>query len=96
MLAAGDLVSFDTLFQNDQPIVVDIALAAAASNGSHGPDANGFTTVAQSATPASPTGNSIFGDYDLAFTVSTPFAFAGGGHSAATRNDATHFKATSD
>jgi hypothetical protein len=64
---------------NEQPIVVDIALAAAASNGSHVPDGNGFTTVASNATPASPTGDGVLGNYDLAFTVTTPFTFAGGG-----------------
>jgi hypothetical protein len=78
-LAAGDVLAFDTLFQNEQPIVVDIALATAASNGSHVPDANGFTTIAQSATPASPTGDSVLGNYDLAFTASVPFTFTGGG-----------------
>jgi hypothetical protein len=78
-LAAGDILAFDTLHQNEQTIVVDLALAAATSNGSHVPDANGFTTIAQNATPASPTGDSVLGNYDLAFTASTPFTFAGGG-----------------
>jgi hypothetical protein len=49
------------------------------SNGSHVPDGNGFTTIVQNATPASPIGDNVLGNYDLAFTASTPFTFAGGG-----------------
>ncbi len=78
-LYPGDTIAFDLGAENDTDITVDIALATATSNGSSEQDSDGFTTVVSSGTPADPNGNTVHGDYELEYTVDTPFSFAGGG-----------------
>ena len=78
-LGVGDTISFDLGSPNDNPIVVDIALATAASNGSSQPDSAGFTQVVSAGTPADPDGNNVQGDFELEFTADAPFSFSGGG-----------------
>ena len=78
-LAAGDTIAFDLGAENDQTIIMDIALATASSNGSTSEDSNGFTTVVSSGTPADPNGNTTVGDFELEFTADNAFTFGGGG-----------------
>lgn len=87
-LVPGDTIAFDIQLRTTDPPdlgflpQLDIALA-------HAPDAqkpfkpddlpgSDFTIVAHAAA-ASGAGNHVAGDYDLVFTVDTPFHFAGGG-----------------
>jgi hypothetical protein len=75
----GDTVAFDLGSPNtDHDIQVDIAMAPAAN----GTDTNtgAFTTIVPNTqTPASPRGNDVEGDYELAFTAQAGFNFTGGG-----------------
>ena len=78
-LKRGDTLAFDLGSPNtDHDIQVDIAMGPAAN----GTDTNTgpFTTVVRNTqTPASPRGNDVEGDYELAFTAQAAFNFAGGG-----------------
>jgi len=90
-LAPGDKIAFDLGSQNGQPIRRDIYFSAA--NKNPGPVAvSGFNLVSQnvralqwvkvaseSDTPANPFGNTVVGDYELAYTAITSFTFGGGG-----------------
>jgi PKD repeat protein len=78
-MSAGDTVAFDLSAQNDVNIQVDVALAAATTNGGWQQTAAGFTTVVSNKVAADPNGNTTKGDYELAFTADAPFSFAGGG-----------------
>src|SRR5262249_29472848 len=78
-LAVGEKVAFDLGSPNDQPIMMDIALATAVSNGSDTPNAAGFTTIVTGGIPSDPDGDAIIGNYELAFTATAPFSFSGGG-----------------
>jgi hypothetical protein len=75
----GDTLAFDLGSPNtDHDIQVEIAMAPAAN----GTDTNTgvFTTIVPNTqTPASPRGNDVVGDYELAFTAQAAFNFAGGG-----------------
>jgi hypothetical protein len=78
-LKRGDTLAFDLDSPNtDHDIQVEIAMAAAAN----GTDTNTspFRTVVQNTqTPASPRGDSVAGNYELAFTAQGAFEFSGGG-----------------
>jgi hypothetical protein len=78
-LKRGDTLAFDLGSPNtDHDIQVDIAMAPAAN----GTDTNtgAFTMIVPNTqTPASPRGNDVVGDYELAFTAQAAFNFAGGG-----------------
>jgi hypothetical protein len=78
VLSPGDTVAFDTGALNDIALSFDIAFAAATSNGSREQNAAGFQTIA-SGSPAAPFGDTVQGNYELAFSVASPFAFNGGG-----------------
>ncbi|MDP2309564.1 MAG: putative metal-binding motif-containing protein [Pseudomonadota bacterium] len=78
-LLPGDTLAFDLGAENDATIELDIALAAAVSNGSLEQEASGFTDVVTGGVPSDPDGNDIEGDFELVFTVEAPFSFAGGG-----------------
>ena len=78
-LSPGDTISFDLYQPNDNAITMDIALAAASSNGSMVEDSTGFVQVVTAGTPTDPDGNSIQGDFELEFTADTGFVFGGGG-----------------
>jgi hypothetical protein len=78
-LKRGDTLAFDLGSRNtDHDIQVEIAMATAAN----GTDTNtgAFTTIVPNTeTPASPRGNDVPGDYELAFTAQAAFEFPGGG-----------------
>ncbi|HEX7842990.1 MAG TPA: MYXO-CTERM sorting domain-containing protein, partial [Kofleriaceae bacterium] len=87
-LTPGDTIAFDIQMRaGDPPDLgflpqLDIALAHAPDpQNPFRPDdlpGSDFTIVAHAAVAASP-GNRMVGDYELAFTVDTPFRFPGGG-----------------
>lgn len=77
-LLPGDTIAFDTGDVNDIPLDLVIELAAATSNGSNIADGAGFTQVA-GGNPSNPFGNTVVGDFDLVWTVTTAFNFSGGG-----------------
>jgi hypothetical protein len=78
-LKPGDTLAFDLGSPNtDHDIQVEIAMAPAAN----GTDTNtgAFTTIVPNTqTPASPRGNDVEGDYELAFRAQAGFNFTGGG-----------------
>jgi hypothetical protein len=78
-LRSGDVVAFDLGNPNDTDNRIDIAVAQTTANGNdvnNGP----FTTIATNAqTPANPRGDSIAGNYELQWAVSSRFDFGGGG-----------------
>lgn len=77
-LKPGDTIAFDLHNPNDTDVHVEIAMAAA----TNGTDVNTtpFTTIVQNTTPpASPRGNTVEDDYELAFTSRASFTFPGGG-----------------
>ena len=78
-LSPGDTISFDLGAMNDVNIVMDIAMAATTSNGSMQESSAGFTTVVSSGTPSSPKGDTTIGNYELTYTATGSFVFAGGG-----------------
>src|SRR3954469_14659492 len=78
-LKRGDTLAFDLSSPNlDHDIQVDLAMAPA-SNGTDVNTAPFTKVVPNTQTPASPRGNSVPGDYELAFTAQSAFNFAGGG-----------------
>jgi hypothetical protein len=87
-LSRGDTIAFDLQMRPGDPDdlgflpQLDIALAHASELlNPFKPDAlsgSDFTLVAYAASAASP-GNRTVRDYELAFTVDTPFSFPGGG-----------------
>jgi hypothetical protein len=78
-LRPGDIVAYDLNTPNDTDNRMDVAMAATTANGNdvnNGP----FTNVATNAqTPASPRGDDVTGNYELQWTASAAFDFAGGG-----------------
>jgi hypothetical protein len=78
-LNLGDTIGFDLGAVNDVDVQLDVAFAAATSNGGDVP-AGSFTTVATNAqTPANPRGDTTAGDYELRWAAQAPFNFPGGG-----------------
>jgi hypothetical protein len=78
-LKRGDTLAFDSGIANDHDIQVDIALAATTSNGGD-VNAGQFTTIVHNtATPTSPRGDDVPGNYELGFVAQAPFDFSGGG-----------------
>jgi hypothetical protein len=77
-LKPGDAVAFDVGAPNDVDIGVAMSMAPTTANGND-VNAGPFTTVATPQSPASPRGDSIEGNYELAWSVSNSFAFTGGG-----------------
>jgi hypothetical protein len=77
-LRPGDIVAFDLGGPNDVDIGLAMAMARTTVNGNDVNDGP-FTTVTSTQTPASPRGDSIEGNYELAWTVSSAFDFSGGG-----------------
>ena len=78
-IQAGDTISFDLGAANNVPISMNIALAAATSNGSMEQSTAGWTSVVSNGTPSDPDGDNIQGNFELTFTVDSSFSFAGGG-----------------
>jgi len=80
-LLPGDSLAFDLAgtVPNDNPIEYDIELAPTTVNG--GSEASGtFTKVVSNTQQAAvPNGDTILGNYELAFIVEAPFSFSGGG-----------------
>ena len=78
-LQPGDTVSFDLSSLNNVDIQLQIDMAAATVNGGD-QNAGSFTQVVPNTqVPANPRGNTVTGDYELTFTATAPFNFAGGG-----------------
>src|SRR3954454_17083180 len=78
-LKRGDTLAFDLSSPNlDHDIQVDLAMAPA-SNGTDVNTAPFTKVVPNTQTPLSPRGNSVAGDYELAFIAQAGFNFAGGG-----------------
>jgi hypothetical protein len=78
-LKAGDTVAFDLSQQNDVDIQLQIAMAPTTTNGGNQNSGPFTQVVPTSQIPANPRGNTTFGDYELTFTATAPFNFAGGG-----------------
>jgi Ca2+-binding RTX toxin-like protein len=80
-LRQGDTLAFDAEAVNELPPQIQIELARTASNGGDVAGEQFRTVVTNTQTSASPAGNTIVGDYDLAFKVepSAPYSFPGGG-----------------
>jgi hypothetical protein len=81
----GDKVRFDLGRTNDVEVRRNIYIAPASVNPVAGGDpqdvqALGWTKIVSDLqVPANPRGNLVAGDYELAYTLENPFAFAGGG-----------------
>lgn len=96
-LPAGSKIAFDLGALNDVDIHRYIYLSATNINpaaynyASQGVKATGWTQVVSAVqTPESPRGNSIQGDYELVFTTTAPFSFAGGGLAVAVKGSAAY------
>jgi len=76
-LQAGDIIAFDTGLKNDTALQLALSLAATTTNGGTTANSAGFTQVASLG--AGVFGDSIVGNYDIAFVLDKAFAFAGGG-----------------
>jgi hypothetical protein len=79
-LKPSDVLAFDTTSAlNEVPIQMDIDLAAATTNGGD-VAAQPFTKVVfNTQSASSPRGDTVTGNFDLAFLTRAPFSFAGGG-----------------
>lgn len=77
-LRPGDTIAFDLGGANDVPLSFDISFGTTTSNGSMSVNGSGFTNVVSNGT-GSGLGNSILGDFDLRFSATGAFNFAGGG-----------------
>lgn len=71
-VGSGDFIRFDTGLTNDQPLNLRIELATTTSNGSIVANALGFTTVA-TGTPLNSFGDTVIGNFDLAFPIISSF-----------------------
>jgi hypothetical protein len=78
-LKPGDTLAFDTNVVNDVDVQLDVALAAATTNGSDVPGQPFATLATNTQTPANPRGNTVIGDFELQFVAQAPFSFSGGG-----------------
>jgi Ca2+-binding RTX toxin-like protein len=80
-LRQGDTLAFDAVAVNELPPQIQIEIARTANNGGDAAGEQFRTVVTNTQTSASPAGNTIVGDYDLAFKVepSAPYSFPGGG-----------------
>jgi hypothetical protein len=78
-LRSGDIIAYDLNTPNDSDNRMDVAMVATTANGNdvnNGP----FTTVASNTqTPANPRGDDVASNYELQWTASAAFDFAGGG-----------------
>lgn len=78
-LRSGDTLAFDLQAMNNINVQLQISMAPTTVNGGDVP-AEAFTTIVPNTqVPANPLGNTINGDYELAFTATAPFNFLGGG-----------------
>ncbi|MET0012637.1 MAG: hypothetical protein ABW085_01345 [Sedimenticola sp.] len=97
-LNPGDVIAFDMGAVNDHELSFDLSLAATTTNGGYTVDSNGFTLV--SSLGAGHFGDTIVGNFDLAFIVNTTFTFNGGGlivdflNTNGPVNDTTHSGST--
>lgn len=76
-LNPGDIIAFDMAIVNDFELSMNLSLGATTVNGGTTVNGAGFTSVATLG--AGQYGDTIIGNYDLAFLVNTAFSFAGGG-----------------
>jgi len=76
----GDTIAFDTAnIENNVAIELDIELAPTTVNGGNVAGTNFTKIVSNTQQAVDPNGNTILGDYELAFTAEAPFNFPGGG-----------------
>lgn len=78
-LAPGDKIAFDLGAQNDLPMTFNVYMGTTTSNGSATINGAGLVLVAANSTPADPNGDNIVGNYELEFTATGNYSFAGGG-----------------
>jgi hypothetical protein len=76
---AGDTIAFDTGGLNDFALTFNIYLGAMSANGSTTLGGGGLSLIVANGTPTNPLGNAVVGDFDLAYTITNAFTFAGGG-----------------
>jgi len=75
----GDSIAFDLGAQNNVDIQFEVALVATTTNGGT-TNAGAFTTIAPNTqVPLNPRGDTVIGNYELQWTFTVPFTFAGGG-----------------
>jgi hypothetical protein len=78
-LQPGDTLAFDLGQMGNTDIQLDIAMAATTVNGGT-VNAGPFTkVVSNTQTPLNPKGDTTVGNFELKFTVESPFSFPGGG-----------------
>jgi hypothetical protein len=78
-LKPDDLIAFDLSTANEVDDQLDIALAATTTNGGDVP-AGAFTRIVPNTQlAASPRGDNVTGNYELAYRATAPFTFPGGG-----------------
>ena len=79
LFSPGDTIAFDVHVPNNVALTFDISLAATTVNGGYVP-AGAFTqVVSNAAPPGNPYGDNKIGTFDLAYTLTSGFAFGGGG-----------------
>jgi len=78
-LVPGDTIAFDLGMMNSTDVQLDIELAIASSNGSTDPQGPFTKVVSNTQTPLNPRGDDIVGNFEMQFTVESPFNFNGGG-----------------
>ncbi len=76
-LNVGDIIAFDMAIVNDNELSFDLSLGATTTNGGTTVNGAGFTNV--SSLGSGLFGDTILGNYDVAFVVDTVFEFLGGG-----------------
>jgi hypothetical protein len=78
-LRPGDIVAYDLNVPNDTDNRMDVAMAATTANGNDVNSGPFTTVVSNTQTPANPRGDDATGNYELQWTASGAFDFAGGG-----------------
>jgi hypothetical protein len=91
-LKANDTIAFDLEAANDVPQQMDISLVATTVSGGDLP-AGPFTKIVPNTVSPTGTGNTVKGDFDLAYKVVTPFNFTGGGLIVKFSNPSAAFEA---
>jgi hypothetical protein len=91
-MKVGDTIAFDLEAVNDVPQQMDIDLAATTVSGGDLP-AGPFAKIVTNAVVPTGTGNTVKGDFDLAYRAVAPFSFKGGGLIVKFSNPSTAFQA---
>lgn len=78
-LNPGDTLAFDLGQVNSADVMLQIDMAATTTNGGIDPVLPFTTVVTNGQTPLNPNGDTIIGNFEMMFTVGSPFSFPGGG-----------------